>query len=52
MKSQGIRLGNLAMRGERGVLQVSAADMLRLRWNPFSPYVEQRVLDFLGSEDR
>jgi alpha-beta hydrolase superfamily lysophospholipase len=48
VKSQGIRLGNLAMRGERGVLQVSAADMLRLRWNPFYPYVEQRVLDFLG----
>jgi len=52
VSSPGIRLGNLAMRGERGVLQVSAADMLRLRWNPFYPYVEQRVLDFLGSEDR
>ena len=48
VSSPGIRLGNLAMRGERGVLQVAAADMLRLRWNPFYPYVEQRLLDFLG----
>ena len=48
VRSPGIRLGNLAMRGERGVLQVSAADMLRLRWNPFHDYVEMRVLGFLG----
>ncbi len=46
-KSPGIRLGNLAMRGERGVLRVSAADMLRIRWNPFYPYLEQRALDFM-----
>jgi hypothetical protein len=48
VRSPGIRLGGLAMRGERGVLQVSAADMLRLRWNPFYPYVEKRLLDFFG----
>ena len=48
VKSPGIRLGNLAMRGEKGVLQVSAADMLRLRWNPFYGYVEKRVLEFIG----
>ena len=46
--SPGIELGNLALRGERGVLQVSPAAMLRLRWNPFYPYLEQRALDFLG----
>lgn len=46
--SPGIQLGDLALRGERGVLQVPAADMLRLRWNPFYPYVEARVLEFLG----
>ena len=44
----GIRLGNLALRGERGLLQVSDADMLRLRWNPFYPYLEQRILAFLN----
>ena len=30
------------------VLQISASDMLRVRWNPFYPYVEARVLEFLG----
>ena len=39
-----LKLGNLAMRGERGVFLISAADMLRQRWNPFYPYVEARVL--------
>jgi hypothetical protein len=39
------------MRGERDVLQVRAADMLRLRWNPFYPYVEQRLLAFLGQRE-
>lgn len=47
-KSPGIHLGDLALRGERGVLQIAASDMLRLRWNPFYPYLEWRALDFLG----
>jgi alpha-beta hydrolase superfamily lysophospholipase len=46
--SPGIQLGRLALRGERSVLQITAADMLRLRWNPFYPYLERRLLDFLG----
>ncbi|MCB1966871.1 alpha/beta fold hydrolase [Accumulibacter sp.] len=44
----GIHLGDLALRGERGVLQIPAADMLRLRWNPFFAYVETRILAFTG----
>ena len=47
-EGSGLRLGELALRGERGVLQISASEMLRLRWNPFYPYVEKRVLEFLG----
>jgi hypothetical protein len=43
----GLHLGKLAMRGERGVLRISASDMLRQRWNPFYPYLEARVLEFL-----
>jgi alpha-beta hydrolase superfamily lysophospholipase len=43
-----VRLGELALRGERGVLSIPAADMLRLRWNPFYPYLERRVLEFMG----
>jgi hypothetical protein len=41
-------LGSLAFRGEKGVLKVSPTAMLRLRWNPFYPYLEQRTLEFLG----
>lgn len=48
--SPGIRLGDIALRGERGVLQVPAADQLRLRYNPFYRYVEHRVLVFMGFE--
>jgi pimeloyl-ACP methyl ester carboxylesterase len=43
----GIQLGDIALRGERNVFQISAADMLRLRWNPFYPYLEERLLEFV-----
>jgi hypothetical protein len=42
-----LRLGRLAMRGERGVLRIPASDMLRQRWNPFYPYLKKKVLDFV-----
>jgi alpha-beta hydrolase superfamily lysophospholipase len=45
-KSPGIRLGDIAMRGERDVLKIPAAEMLRLRWNPFYSYLEHKILDF------
>jgi alpha-beta hydrolase superfamily lysophospholipase len=47
---QGARiwLGSLALRGEKGILQVPAADMLRQRWNPFYDYMQQRILKFMG----
>jgi hypothetical protein len=45
--SPGIQLGNQALRGERGVLRISASDMLRLHWNPFYPYLERRVIEFV-----
>ena len=46
-KSPGIRLGNVALRGERGALRIGAADLLRLRWNPVHSYMERRVLEFV-----
>lgn len=49
--SPGIQLGNLAMRGERGVLRISGTDALRLRWNPFFGYVEQRILEFADLQE-
>lgn len=44
----GITLGNLALRGERSAIRISAADMLRQRWNPFYPWMRQRVHTFFG----
>ncbi len=49
-KNPGLRLGSIALRGERGVLRISGSDMMRLRWNPFYPYIETRVFNFLGLE--
>jgi len=43
----GIRLSKITLRGEKGVVNIPAAEVLRLRWNPFYPYLEQRVLSFL-----
>ena len=51
-KSPGIHLGDIALRGERGVLQIPPADMLRLRWNPFYSYLESRALEFLELDEQ
>jgi hypothetical protein len=47
----GIFLGDMALRGERGLLQISATEMLRLRHNPFYSYMEQHLLEFLTLGD-
>ncbi|NMJ43656.1 alpha/beta hydrolase [Roseomonas sp. JC162] len=39
----GVRLGALAVRGERGVLAVGLDSLSRVTWNPFFPYVLDRV---------
>ena len=44
--SPGIQLGMTALRGERGIMRISPSSMLRLRWNPFHAYLEQRILEF------
>ena len=43
-----IFLGNLAFYGERGLLRIAPDWLLRMRYNPFYPYFEQRTLDWLG----
>ena len=50
-RSPGIQLGAVALRGEKSTLRISAADMLRLRWNPFYPYLEQRVVAFFKLQE-
>lgn len=42
-----IYLGRLELLGERGLLAVPTGDLLRLRFNPFYPYVERRILAFI-----
>lgn len=39
----GIRIGTLAVRGERGILAVNLETLLRLTWNPFFPYMAERI---------
>jgi hypothetical protein len=46
--TSGLQLGDVALRGERGALKVPASDMLRLRWNPFYSFLEDRVLEFFS----
>jgi alpha-beta hydrolase superfamily lysophospholipase len=42
-----IYLGRLELLGERNILLMSSDSIVRLRYNPFFPYVEQRLLDFV-----
>ncbi len=46
-----LQLGSLTVRGETGMLLVPASDMLRIHWNPFYPYLEQRVLNHIFDND-
>lgn len=42
------QIGNIALRGEKGVLKISPVDQLRLRWNPFYSWLEDRIADFVA----
>lgn len=44
----GLHLGRMELRGERGLLAFPTDQLTRLRYNPFFPYVERRVLEFVG----
>jgi hypothetical protein len=50
-ESPGIRLGNVALRGEKGTLNIPSTDMLRQRWNPFYDLIERRAQAFLFDSD-
>ena len=43
----GIRLGNLHLLGETGTLIIAPETNLRLNANPFYPYMERRILEWL-----
>lgn len=42
-------LGKVELFGERGILAVDAGDFSRLRYNPFFPYIESRLNEFLAT---
>jgi hypothetical protein len=37
----------MAIKGERGLLKIPESWLLRLRYNPFYPYLQTRVLQWL-----
>jgi pimeloyl-ACP methyl ester carboxylesterase len=42
-----VYLGFLGLKGERGLLSIPADWLLRMRYNPFYPYLESRVIGWL-----
>ena len=47
VEKETIYLGNLAIQGERGLLRVPENWLLRLRFNPFYSYLEDRTVDWV-----
>ena len=43
-----LALGNITPRGERGVLRVPVDQFMRLRHNPFFPYMIEKIEDFIS----
>jgi hypothetical protein len=41
-------LGQLEIRGERGLIRISSDWLLRIRYNPFYTVLEQRILEWVG----
>jgi hypothetical protein len=48
---QAIYLGQMAIKGERGLLKISSDWLLRLRYNPFYGYMERRVVRWINDND-
>ena len=44
-------LGDVAIKGERGLLKIPGEWLLRQRYNPFYTYLQTRVLQWLGDTD-
>ena len=42
-----LHIGLLDTKGEKGVLNIAASDMLRLRYNPFYSGMQQQILNFI-----
>ena len=47
VKQDHIFLGDMAVKGERGLLKVPEEWLLRMRYNPFYSYLAERILDWI-----
>ena len=43
-----LHIGQLDTKGEKGILNIAASDMLRLRYNPFYASMQQQIIDFVA----
>ena len=41
-------LGLLSVKGEKGILGIPAGDILRIKYNPFYKYIDERIHTFLS----
>lgn len=46
-RNTGLNLGDIHFRGEKGILNIPAAEIIRLKWNPFYPYMENRIFNMV-----
>ncbi len=47
-----IFLGDMAIKGERGLLKIPGEWLLRLRYNPFFPYLERRLFEWISANSK
>ena len=47
-ENPGVRLGRIALRGENRTLAIPNTAMTRLHWNPFFPFLSDRVRAFVA----
>jgi hypothetical protein len=43
-----LHIGQLEIKGEKGLLNISATEMLRLRYNPFYTLMQEKITDFIS----
>jgi esterase/lipase len=48
-EGDGLHIGQLVTRGEKGLLTVNSDDMLRLRYNPFYSVLQQEIMGFISA---
>lgn len=45
--SNRLNLGDIPLRGERGLLTISPNEIIRLKWNPFYPFMEDKITHWI-----